>query len=98
MQAQESWINNKWRPAMGWVYMITCITDFIIFPIFWSLFQYYANGSPVQAWNPLTLQGAGLYHMAMGAILGITAWTRGREKIATYEINNKFESRNTRND
>jgi hypothetical protein len=32
-------------------------------------------------WNPLTLQGAGLFHMAMGAVLGITAYGRSKEKI-----------------
>jgi hypothetical protein len=29
----------------------------------------------------LTLQGAGLFHMAMGAVLGITAYGRSKEKI-----------------
>jgi hypothetical protein len=33
-------------------------------------------------WNPITLQGAGLFHMAMGAILGIAAFGRTQEKIA----------------
>ena len=28
----EDWINKKWRPMMGWQYMIVCIFDFIIFP------------------------------------------------------------------
>jgi len=30
----------------------------------------------------LTLQGAGLYHVAMGAVLGLTAFGRTQEKIA----------------
>ena len=25
------WINKKWRPVMGWVYMLTCTADFVIF-------------------------------------------------------------------
>jgi hypothetical protein len=33
-------------------------------------------------WQPLTLQGGGLVHIAFGAILGISAYTRGQEKIA----------------
>ena len=33
------WINNKWRPAMGWLYMGTCFFDFVIFPILWSILQ-----------------------------------------------------------
>jgi hypothetical protein len=29
----EHWVNSKWRPAMGWLYMSTCFADFIMFPI-----------------------------------------------------------------
>jgi hypothetical protein len=32
-------------------------------------------------WQPLTLQGSGLFHIAFGAILGVTAWTRGTAQI-----------------
>jgi hypothetical protein len=77
---KENWINNKWRPMMGWMYFAVCITDFILFPILWAIFKA-SVGEPVTPWEPLTLQGAGLFHVAMGAILGVTAWSRGREKI-----------------
>jgi hypothetical protein len=76
----EDWMNRKWRPTVAWTYIITCITDFIIFPILWTILSAHI-GVPIVAWEPLTLKGAGLYHMAMGAILGITAWSRGQEKI-----------------
>lgn len=76
------WINKKWRPAMGWVYMLTCIVDFVIFPILWSILQALSHGSVTTQWQPLTLQGAGLYHIAMGAILGIAAYGRTKEKVA----------------
>lgn len=33
-----------------------------------------------QTWVPLTLQGNGMFHVAFGAILGVSAWTRGQEK------------------
>ena len=33
-------------------------------------------------WQSLTLQNGGLIHLAFGAILGVTAWTRGQEKAA----------------
>lgn len=78
-----SWINNKWRPTMGWVYMATCVCDFILFPILWSILQAIEDGSVVSQWKPLTLQGAGLYHIAMGAVLGIAAYGRTQEKIAS---------------
>jgi hypothetical protein len=66
---------------MGWVYMVTCITDFIVFPVLWSAWQA-MNNQPITQWDPLTLKGAGLFHMAMGAVLGVTAWSRGQEKMA----------------
>ena len=75
------WINKKWRPVMGWVYMMTCTCDFVIFPILWSLLQALTHGNVTSQWQPLTLQGAGLYHIAMGAVLGIAAYGRTKEKI-----------------
>lgn len=75
------WINKKWRPAMGWIYMLTCTADFVIFPVLWSLLQALSKGQVTSQWQPLTLQGAGLYHIAMGAVLGIAAYGRTKEKI-----------------
>lgn len=78
----EDWINKKWRPMMGWSYMATCIFDFILAPILWSVIQALGNNGRVELqWQPLTLQGAGLYHVAMGAVLGIAAFGRTKEKI-----------------
>ena len=75
------WINKKWRPVMGWVYMATCTADFVLFPILWSILQALSKGNVTSQWQPLTLQGAGLYHVAMGAVLGIAAYGRTKEKI-----------------
>jgi len=77
----EDWINKKWRPVMGWVYMATCTADFVVFPILWSLLQAMSHGQVTSQWQPLTLQGAGLYHIAMGAVLGIAAYGRTKEKL-----------------
>jgi hypothetical protein len=77
----EDWINKKWRPAMGWMYMATCTTDFVIFPVLWSILQALSHGQVTSQWQPLTLQGAGLYHLAMGAVLGIAAYGRTKEKL-----------------
>lgn len=77
----EDWINKKWRPVMGWVYMATCTADFVLFPVLWSLLQALSHGSVNTQWNPITLQGAGLYHIAMGAVLGIAAYGRTKEKL-----------------
>jgi hypothetical protein len=78
----EDWMNTKWRPAMGWMYMTVCMADFVLFPVLWSLVQVIADGKVETQWSPITLQGAGLFHMAMGAILGIAAFGRTQEKIA----------------
>ena len=77
----QDWINKKWRPVMGWIYMLTCTMDFVIFPILWSLLQALSKGAVTSQWQPLTLQGAGLYHIAMGAVLGIAAYGRTKEKV-----------------
>ena len=76
----EDWMVKKWRPAMGWCYMVICVLDMAIFPVLWSIAQVLTK-TPLIQWNPLTLQGAGLFHLAMGAVLGIAAWSRGQEKI-----------------
>jgi hypothetical protein len=61
--------------------MATCTADFVLFPILWSLLQALSHGSVNTQWNPITLQGAGLYHIAMGAVLGIAAYGRTKEKL-----------------
>ena len=77
---KEDWMNSKWRPAMGWMYMVVCMMDMVVFPILWSLLQT-TTGTAITQWNPLTLQGAGLFHIAMGAVLGIAAFGRTQEKL-----------------
>jgi hypothetical protein len=62
------------------MYMLVCTMDMVIFPILWSLLQT-TVGTGLTQWNPLTLQGAGLFHIAMGAVLGIAAFGRTQEKL-----------------
>jgi hypothetical protein len=78
--SKEDWMNSKWRPMMGWMYMLVCTMDMIVFPILWSLLQT-ATHTPITQWSPLSLQGAGLFHIAMGAVLGIAAFGRTQEKL-----------------
>ena len=82
---EKDWMQNKWRPAMGWMYMMVCVFDFIVFPVLWAIVQFWETSAANDAfrqWQPLTLQGAGLFHMAMGAVLGISAYGRTQEKVA----------------
>lgn len=79
---QENWIRSHWRPMMAFVYMAVVIFDFIVGPIFWSIVQIY-GGSVALQWTPLTLISGGVFHAAMGAVLGVSAFSRGREKVET---------------
>jgi hypothetical protein len=79
---KEDFMTSKWRPMMAITYMITILFDFVLGPILYNILQYLNPGQAVGMWVPLTLQGGGMYHIAMGAILGISAFTRGQEKIA----------------
>jgi len=79
---KEDWMNSKWRPMMGWLYMGVCAFDFVLFPILWSALQAVMHVAQITQWQPLTLQGAGLFHIAMGAVLGIAALGRTQEKLA----------------
>ena len=70
VKKDEDWMQKKWRPAMGWMYMGICTLDMAVFPVLWAVLQMFQNVTITQ-WQPLTLQGAGLFHIAMGAVLGI---------------------------
>ena len=84
-EPKEDWMQKQWRPAMGWMYMLTCVTDFIVFPVLWSILQA-STKQPLTQWQPLTLQGAGLFHLAMGAVLGISAFGRTQEKLGQQQV------------
>jgi hypothetical protein len=81
----ENWVKSYWRPAMGWLYMVICAFDFIIFPLMMIMYPVVAKlfglTAEYSAWQSLTLTNGGLIHMAFGAILGVAAWTRGHEKM-----------------
>lgn len=78
----EEWFTAKWRPAMAWMYLSVCIFDFIIGPFFYAWFAWYTKDfAEFGQWKPLTLEGGGLFHVAMGAVLGVTAWGRTQEKL-----------------
>ena len=80
-KAGEDFMSKNWRPMMAMTYMLTCLFDFIIGPILYNILQFYNPGQHLDMWQPLTLQGGGLYHIAMGVVLGITAHGRTQEKI-----------------
>jgi len=78
----EHWAKSYWRPAMGWLYMLICLVDFVIFPAI-SMFIPIVTKLPYVAWQSLSLSNGGLIHMAFGAILGVAAYGRTQEKVAS---------------
>ena len=82
---KEDWMTKKWRPMMAMMYMLCCLADFAIFPIMFTIVQFWetqAANDAFRQWVPITLQGGGLFHVAMGAVLGVSAFGRTQEKIA----------------
>lgn len=86
----EGWIKTYWRSAMAWQYFAVCVFDFLLAPIFTAWFSWFAK-IPYQVWKPITMSEGGFYHMAMAAIVGVVAWTRGQEKISEIRENGKIE-------
>lgn len=78
----NDWLQTKWRPLMAGMYLVVCVFDFIVFPILWVMLQSSSHTVQITQWQPLTLQSGGLFHIAMGGILGIAAWGRTKEKLA----------------
>ena len=83
----ESWYKHAWRPTVAWVYLFICVFDFLIAPILTGVF-FARYGGSYMAWHPITLEGGGLFHLAMGTILGITSYTRGKEMLEYAKSNN----------
>jgi hypothetical protein len=80
-QDNTAWMQNLWRPAMGWMYMLICLLDMAVYPVLWAFWQGF-NHTAITQWDPLTLKSSGLFHIAMGAVLGISAFGRTQEKLA----------------
>jgi hypothetical protein len=81
----EDWMTKKWRPMMAMMYMTCCLFDFALFPIMFTIVQFWevqAANDAFRQWVPITLQGGGLFHVAMGGVLGVTAYGRTQEKVA----------------
>lgn len=76
---------------MGWLYMLICFVDFVLYPVLTMVMPAFLHSFGVEnvsytPWNSITLTNGGLIHISFGAILGITAWTRGLEKIRNRNI------------
>lgn len=85
-QGFSRWINDHWRPMMAMQYLAVCVFDFIIAPIGWAVLQAHEHVPTIVQWVPTTLGNGGMYHLAMGAVIGISAWNRTQEKEARGEL------------
>jgi len=77
----EDFATAKWRPFMGWTYMAICFFDFVIGPVMNVAFSIITKTQMIP-WKSLTLDNGGLFHLAMGAVLGVAAFGRTQEKMA----------------
>ncbi len=77
----DNWMQRNWRSGMAIQYLVVCLFDFMIAPILTWLYSY-VTSTPIVVWVPLTIQGGSMYHLSMGAICGVTSWSKSKEKIA----------------
>ena len=79
----EDSVVKFWRPAMAWAYIAINLFDFIIAPMFVLYLK--SKGIAIDNWKSLTLENGGFIHVAFGAVLGIYAHGRTREKMKKSE-------------
>jgi UDP-N-acetylmuramyl pentapeptide phosphotransferase/UDP-N-acetylglucosamine-1-phosphate transferase len=65
---------------MAWQYLTVCLFDFMLAPILLGVYSALFGGE-WHNWDPLTIRGGAVYHLAMGAVVGVTVWSRGQEKL-----------------
>ena len=74
-----NFLKQSWRPVLAYTYGFICISDFFLLPLVNYMLNWHLNTNT--PYLPLTLQGAGLYHLGMAGVLGITSHGRSQEKI-----------------
>lgn len=85
----ENWFRANWRNMAAWVYLAIVVFDFVIAPILLGAYSLKTH-TVLEMWKPLTLEGGGIFHLSFGAILGVSAYTRGQEILQTNAINSSM--------
>jgi hypothetical protein len=81
---RERWFKAYWRPAAAYMYLFINLFDFVIAPVITQVLPI-AFGAAYVPWVPLTLTNGGLFHVAFGGIIGVSAWGRTKEKLTGSE-------------
>lgn len=90
----QHWMKAFWRPAMGWCWLIICLFDFVLAPIMMAMIPFFIKGASYTPWVSLTGSNGGMIHLAFGAVLGVTSWTKGQQNT---QINGLLNNVNTPN-
>ena len=76
----DDYLKDLWRPLMAWVYAVVVLFDFMIAPIMLGIYCAVFR-QPYIEWKSLTIQGGGMFHIAMGAVIGVSSYSHSQEKI-----------------
>lgn len=112
---ENKWYQKTWLPFAAFAYIVICIFDFIIMPVYVTAHNSRIENAvfktlegkdtlvfadamikanqAARQWNPITLLGAGMFHLAFGALLTGGAVTRGfakKSEIEGYWRNSPF--------
>lgn len=77
-------MSRHWRGLLAFNYAFICLFDFVLGPCLYFWVQRYetqAVNDAFRQWQPITLQGGGLFHLAMGSVLGVSSWGKTRERV-----------------
>lgn len=73
---------DAFQRMMGKIYGAICVADFILFPIMYTIVQFWetqAANDAFREWSPLTLVNGGLIHLSFAAILGISSFVSKKD-------------------
>ena len=87
---EESFMSRHWRGLSGFAYVFICVWDFIVMPVIYlwvQQFETQAVNDAYRQWQPLTLQGNGMFHLAFMAINGVSSWGKTQERTSENKSN-----------
>ena len=71
---------KQWHYSASWLYLIIVAFDFFIAPIGNDIILSYFHYAIVQ-WQPITLQGGGIFHFSFMAIIGIATYSKSQQMV-----------------